>query len=83
MRAPWLLAGLLVAGAAMAAPSLQQLWGLRYYTAPTLSDRQQTPWRGDSTGKLEMNGISTSCSNSLDFSDGCNSQYLVLFKGGI
>lgn len=28
-------------------------------------------------------GTPVTCSNSLDFSDGCNSQYLSLFKGMI
>lgn len=38
----------------------------------------QLPQTG--AGKV-VGGVGPTCSNSLDFSDACNSQYLVLFGG--
>ncbi len=68
--------------AAVAQRAAQQIWGLRYVSsAPTLTTGQQAIWRGNSSGKLVTDIVTGPCSNSLDFSDGCNSQYLPALGG--
>lgn len=66
---------------AVAAQQAQEIWGTLFVSAPALSDRQQAIWRSNSAGKLVTDIVTGSCSNSLDFSDGCNSQYLPLLPG--
>lgn len=84
MRKWWLWFGGGAVGAGMAVQAFMStpadIWGLIYDSSlPTLSTGQSTVWHGSSTGQLKVDGIPAgSCSNSLDFTDSCNSQYIGL-----
>lgn len=76
MRYVW---GILFLFASAAVAQQAVIWGTVYTSsAPTLANRQSTVWRGNVNGKLVTDISAGSCSNSLDFSDACNSQYLPL-----
>ena len=74
----WLVLGAVLFATAAVAQAPQQLWGLIYnLVAPVLSDKQSAPWQGNSSGQMRVDGLPTGpCSDSLDFTDACNSQYM-------
>ena len=72
------MAAMFAATAAIAQVGPGEIWGMIYnLVAPTLTDKQTTTWQSTSNGHLSVTGLTPgSCTNKLDFTQACNSQYI-------